>query len=57
MTLQLKEDKAISEPYIEMTVGMMKEFGVAVEKPSHNSYLIPNKGYVNPGWLVQKYKY
>ena len=48
VTLQLKEDKAISEPYIDMTVGMMKDFGVAVTKPTHNSYLIPNKGYVNP---------
>ena len=48
MTLQLKEDKAISEPYIKMTVGMMKDFGVAVTQPTHNSYLIPNKGYVNP---------
>ncbi|KAJ1469934.1 EPSP synthase-domain-containing protein [Baffinella frigidus] len=49
VTLQLVEDKAISEPYIDMTIGMMKSFGVNVTKPKANSYVIPNSGYVNPG--------
>ncbi|EKX49636.1 hypothetical protein GUITHDRAFT_67756, partial [Guillardia theta CCMP2712] len=48
LTLQLEEDKPISEPYVDMTVGMMREFGVQVQKPSSNSYLIPSSGYTNP---------
>jgi pentafunctional AROM polypeptide len=48
VALQLLEDKPISEPYIDMTVSMMKEFGVAVSKPAGNKYEIPNTGYVNP---------
>ena len=48
ISLQLLEDKAISEPYIDMTIGMMKSFGVAVTKPTTNSYNIPNSGYANP---------
>jgi pentafunctional AROM polypeptide len=32
VTLQLIEDKAISEPYIDMTIGMMKDFGKKISK-------------------------
>ena len=49
VALQLLEDKAISEPYIDMTVGMMKQFGVPVTRPAGNRYEIPNCGYTNPG--------
>jgi pentafunctional AROM polypeptide len=48
VALQLLEDKPISEPYIDMTVSMMKDFGVAVSRPSGNKYEIPNTGYTNP---------
>lgn len=39
----------VSEPFIEMTVALMRQFGVDVTKVRDCVYHIPNTGYVNPG--------
>jgi pentafunctional AROM polypeptide len=47
---ELKENEEItSEPFIEMTLTLMKEFGIEAKKVSFNSYFIPNGTYKNPG--------
>ncbi|KAF2864263.1 AROM pentafunctional protein, ARO1 [Piedraia hortae CBS 480.64] len=49
VTLRLVGDKVISQPYIDMTIAMMKVFGVEVTRGSgENIYYIPQKTYVNP---------
>ena len=45
----LKENEEItSEPFIEMTLRLMKVFGIDAKKLSHNSYFVPNGKYKNP---------
>lgn len=46
-TLRLT-DVAVSKPYIDMTLAIMKQFGVEVENPEEGVYIIPNAGYTNP---------
>ncbi|KAJ2356420.1 3-dehydroquinate dehydratase (3-dehydroquinase) [Coemansia erecta] len=50
--LELVGGKVISQPYIDMTLAMMAQFGCAVERISANEYLIPTQAYVNPAEYV-----
>ena len=42
--LELEADVRISRPYIDMTTRLMEQFGVAVERPRHDLFLIGNGG-------------
>lgn len=44
----LAEEKPTSLPYIDMTVSIMREFGVSVVKEADNRYLVPRSTYVAP---------
>ncbi|KAI8320420.1 Pentafunctional AroM protein [Martensiomyces pterosporus] len=46
--LELVGGKVISQPYIDMTIAMMRQFGCNVERVSENEYLIPCGAYKNP---------
>ncbi len=47
--LDLSGDSVISQPYIDMTIAMMKSFGINVERQgTSNKYLIPLGIYTNP---------
>lgn len=50
VTLRLVGGKPISQPYIDMTISMMKTFGVSVTKSTSeaNTYHIPRGTYQNP---------
>ena len=50
VTLRLVGGKAISQPYIDMTIAMMASFGVQVSKSETNDnvYHIPRQKYSNP---------
>ncbi|KAL5621241.1 hypothetical protein BROUX41_006711 [Berkeleyomyces rouxiae] len=50
VTLRLVGGKPISQLYIDMTIAMMKSFGVSVERSSteENTYHIPKGVYKNP---------
>ncbi|CRK14511.1 hypothetical protein BN1708_017263 [Verticillium longisporum] len=50
VTLRLVGGKPISQPYIDMTLAMMKTFGVQAERSSSdpNTYHIPKGTYKNP---------
>ena len=50
VTLRLVGDKVISQPYIDMTIAMMAQFGVDVErsKTEANVYHVPKQAYSNP---------
>lgn len=54
VTLRLVGGKPISQPYIDMTIAMMAEFGVQVEKSKSepNTYHVPSKAYANPAEYV-----
>ncbi|KAI9293199.1 Pentafunctional AroM protein [Neoconidiobolus thromboides FSU 785] len=54
VTLKLVGGHVISQPYIDMTISMMKQFGVNVERKSTNEYFIPSSKYINPStYLVE----
>ena len=42
------EGKLISEPYVELTLSMMKQFGVVVDRDS-DDYVVPKASYRSPG--------
>ncbi|CAK3952200.1 Pentafunctional AROM polypeptide [Lecanosticta acicola] len=50
VTLRLVGDKVISQPYIDMTIEMMKDFGVNVARDTKepNVYHVPKQPYQNP---------
>ncbi|KAJ1965812.1 3-dehydroquinate dehydratase (3-dehydroquinase) [Dipsacomyces acuminosporus] len=50
--LELVGGKVISQPYIDMTIAMMAQFGCNVERISENEYLIPCGAYKNPAEYV-----
>ncbi|KAH7366688.1 pentafunctional AROM polypeptide [Plectosphaerella cucumerina] len=54
VTLKLVGGKPISQPYIDMTMAMMKSFGVVVERSTEdpNMYHIPQAVYTNPDTYV-----
>ncbi len=39
----------ISKPYIEITLAMMRQFGVVVERDGWQRFTVPATGYVSPG--------
>ena len=39
----------ISKPYIEITLAMMRQFGVVVERDGWQRFTVPANGYVSPG--------
>jgi 3-phosphoshikimate 1-carboxyvinyltransferase len=46
------EGELISKPYVELTLGLMRRFGVDVEREGWRAFVIPaNEGYVSPGVL------
>ncbi|KAI1296199.1 3-dehydroquinate dehydratase (3-dehydroquinase) [Mortierella claussenii] len=54
VTLVLTGGQVISQPYIDMTIAMMKSFGVTVEVLPNNTYHIPQGSYTNPAdYLVE----
>ncbi|KAF8937527.1 EPSP synthase-domain-containing protein [Dissophora ornata] len=54
VTLVLTGGQVISQPYIDMTIAMMKSFGVTVEALPNNTYRIPQGAYTNPtDYLVE----
>ncbi|KAJ2712277.1 3-dehydroquinate dehydratase (3-dehydroquinase) [Coemansia spiralis] len=46
--LELVGGKVISQPYIDMTIAMMAQFGCRVERVAENEYVVPTGGYTNP---------
>ncbi|KAJ2593690.1 3-dehydroquinate dehydratase (3-dehydroquinase) [Coemansia sp. RSA 1722] len=50
--LELVGGKVISQPYIDMTVAMMAQFGCRVQRLAENEYLIPRGAYTNPAEYV-----
>ncbi|KAI9187904.1 3-dehydroquinate dehydratase (3-dehydroquinase) [Blastocladiella emersonii ATCC 22665] len=52
VTLELTGGKIISQPYIEMTIAMMKSFGIHVQRQSPTTFLIPQGVYAAPGEYV-----
>ena len=44
--------KAVSPTYIDMTISLMKIYGVEVEREGEGTYIIPNCGYNNPTELI-----
>ncbi|KAJ1507758.1 3-dehydroquinate dehydratase (3-dehydroquinase) [Coelomomyces lativittatus] len=48
MELELMGDKVVSEPYIQMTIAMMRTFGIHVTQHSKFRYSIPLGTYTNP---------
>jgi 3-phosphoshikimate 1-carboxyvinyltransferase len=45
------EGKLISEPYVELTLSMMKQFGVVVDRDG-DDYIVPKASYRSPGRYV-----
>ena len=46
------QGELISKPYVELTLGLMRRFGVAVEREGWGAFVVPaNAGYVSPGVL------
>ncbi|KAJ2468629.1 hypothetical protein GGI02_003644 [Coemansia sp. RSA 2322] len=50
--LELVGGKVISQPYIDMTVAMMAQFGCAVQRVAANEYIVPRGAYRNPSEYV-----
>ncbi|KAJ1890177.1 3-dehydroquinate dehydratase (3-dehydroquinase) [Kickxella alabastrina] len=50
--LELVGGKVISQPYIDMTIAMMAQFGCCVERISENEYIIPCCTYASPAEYV-----
>ena len=46
------EGELISKPYVELTLGLMRRFGVEVEREGWSAFVVPaSAGYVSPGTL------
>ena len=43
------EGELISKPYVEITLNLMRRFGVAVERDGWQSFRVPGTGYASPG--------
>ncbi len=46
------EGELISKPYVEITLGMMRRFGVTVERGGWRAFRVPAATYRSPGELV-----
>lgn len=42
----------VSKPYIDITLHVMRKFGVEVENQDYQRFLIPNQGYRSPGEML-----
>ncbi|KAJ9055495.1 hypothetical protein DSO57_1003571 [Entomophthora muscae] len=47
-TLRLVGGHVVSQPYIDMTLQMMDQFGIQVERLPNHTYRIPRACYINP---------
>jgi 3-phosphoshikimate 1-carboxyvinyltransferase len=45
----LVEGELVSKPYVEITLNLMRRFGVAVARTGWNSFIVPALGYAAPG--------
>ncbi|KAJ1719756.1 3-dehydroquinate dehydratase (3-dehydroquinase) [Coemansia erecta] len=52
VVLELVGGKVISQPYIDMTIAMMAQFGCRVERVAENTYAVPAGAYANPAEYV-----
>ena len=43
------EGELISKPYVEITLNIMRRFGVEVEREGWSSFRVPGRGYASPG--------
>jgi 3-phosphoshikimate 1-carboxyvinyltransferase len=43
------EGELISKPYVEITLNLMRRFGVEVKRDGWKSFAVPGKGYSSPG--------
>lgn len=54
VTLRLVGGRVVSQPYIDMTIAMMRQFGIEVERVDEITYRIPKGVYRNPlNYLVE----
>ncbi|HKW80079.1 MAG TPA: 3-phosphoshikimate 1-carboxyvinyltransferase [Casimicrobiaceae bacterium] len=44
--------RLISRPYVDMTLALMRRFGVAVERTSDDAFVVPATAYASPGALA-----
>src|SRR5258707_9382001 len=45
------EGELISKPYVEITLNIMRRFGVEVEREGWRSFVVPGKPYSSPGGI------
>jgi len=45
----IMEGDLISKPYIDLTIGIMKDFGIVVEHKNYKEFYVPQGIYVSPG--------
>eukprot|EP01137_Pigoraptor_chileana_P019147 Opistho-2@79752 len=50
--LSLVGGEVVSQPYIDMTLGVMRQFGVDVQRTAVDAYDIPKKPYANPNSVL-----
>ena len=44
--------RLISRPYVDMTLALMRRFGVAVEREGDDAFVVPADAYASPGTLA-----
>jgi 3-phosphoshikimate 1-carboxyvinyltransferase len=45
------QGELISKPYVEITLNLMRRFGVEVERDGWRAFRVPGKGYASPGTI------
>ena len=45
-------DKLVSLPYVDLTISLMKRFGVSVNHENYKIFHIPNQTYISPGKIL-----
>jgi 3-phosphoshikimate 1-carboxyvinyltransferase len=50
-TIQV-EGELISKPYVEITLNVMRRFGVEVERDGWSAFTVPGRSYVSPGKIM-----
>lgn len=48
LVIQMKDDP-VSKPYIDMTISLMKAFGVGVKRTGYSEFKVQSQNYVSPG--------
>jgi 3-phosphoshikimate 1-carboxyvinyltransferase len=46
------EGELISKPYVEITLNVMRRFGVEVQREGWSSFTVPGRNYVSPGKIT-----